>query len=155
MKPQYTIDEAIKVLGLPEWYAFSVPAVLRTREAFALFLAAEKAGIIFYEGEYSDSWGRGLGRPLQETKRLRNTDTYNPEFERPITLGQLAYFCKRASKRLHLNNGAQTNWAPFESMFHFKPKTLRRYLHNVQERNPEGRQADTLIDTFFEQYGQQ
>ena len=132
MKAKPTLEHALYVEGLPEGFVQHTPADFWTREAFALFQAAARAGIIAFD-DLAASWTAG------------------PNY----TKAALAYFCKRASKRLHLNNGAQTNWAPFESMFHFKPKTLRRYLHNVQERNPEGRQADTLIDTFFEQYGQQ
>ena len=144
--------EAINREGLPEWYVRNTPRVFWTWEALALFRAAEQAGIIFFEGEYSDTWCRGLGIPLQELKELRNNDTYNPDYERPIIHGQLAYFCQRASKRLHLNNGAHTNWGPFERMFGYKPKSLRGYLHNLVERSPQGRLEDRLIDTFFDEY---
>ena len=155
MKAKITPSYAIDILGLPEWYVQHTPADFWTGEAFALFQAARQAGIIYFDGEYSDTWGRGLGRPLQELAQLRNTDTYNPALiERPITQGQLAYFCQRASKRLHLNQGSRTNWRPFETMFHYPPKTLRRYLHNVEERHPQGRREDPYIDRFFNEYGQ-
>lgn len=144
--------EAIALEGLPEWYTRNTPAEFWTREAFALFESARQAGIIFFDWEYSETWCRGLGKPQRDLNELRNTDTYNPEFERPITQGQLSYFCRRASKRLHLNNGAHTNWGPFERMFGYKPKTLRRYLHNVEERSQRGALEDALIDKFFNEY---
>ena len=152
MKPIITADYAIDILGLPEWYVLNTPAAFWTGEAFALFQAARRAGIIDFDSQFSDTWGRGLGIPPQELKQRRNTDTYSPTYERLITQGQLAYFCQRACKRLHLNQGAHTNWAPFEAMFNYRPKTLRRYLHNVEERHPNGLQADPLIDRFFNDY---
>ena len=151
MQNKITAREAIAYLGLPEGYVLTTPADFWTPEAFALFQAASRAGIIAFD-DLADRWSRGLGRPLQELKELRNTDTYNPAYERPIIHGQLAYFCQRASKRLHLNNGAHTNWGPFEKMFGYKPKALRGYLHNRVERSPQGRLEDRLIDTFFDEY---
>ena len=144
--------EAVELIGLPEWYVRNTPSEFWTREALTLFQAAEQAGIIFFDGEYSETWCRGLGLPLQELKERRNKDIYNPDYERPIIHGQLAYFCLRASKRLHLNKGSHTNWRPFERMFHYRAKTLRSYLHNLEERSQQGRLEDRLIDTFFNEY---
>ena len=34
-------------------------------------------------------------------------------------------------------------------MFGFKPKTMRGYLHNVEERSDSGKLEDPGIDAFF------
>ena len=153
MKAKPTLQEAIYIEGLPELYIQRTPADFWTREAFALFKAAQLAGLIAFD-DLADSWTAGPGLPK----------------------GALAYFCKKASKRLHLNNGAHTNWKPFETMFNrgslcwpesdsaeeaqpeqaaqpqLRPAApLRLSLHNLQES--EGQEAlQGRIDKFFEDY---
>ena len=127
-----TLQEAIYIEGLPEWYTANTPAAFWTGEAFALFHAAQLAGIIAFD-TISDSWTAGPSMPK----------------------AALAYFCQKASKCLHLNKGARTNWKPFETMFNSgysaQPGALRLCLHNLQES--EGQESKkALIDTFFEQY---
>lgn len=125
-----TLQEAIYIEGLPEWYTKNTPAAFWTGAAFALFHAAQLAGIIAFD-TISDRWTAGPSMPK----------------------AALAYFCQKASKCLHLNKGAHTNWKPFERMFcpGEGPRPLSRCLHNLQES--EGQESKkALIDTFFEQY---
>lgn len=146
MKATPTEYEALQVLGLPDTYLAVTPAELWTREAFDLFKAAQEAGIIELCWEL-DCWTAGPGLPPAKLAADLNNDIPKLHPER-ITKGRLAYFCKRACWRLHLNNGAHTNWLPFEAMFNYKPGTMRRYLHNVEERY--GSLEDPYIDAFFE-----
>lgn len=132
MKAKPTLQEAIYIEGLPEWYTQATPADFWTGEAFALFEAARLAGIIAFDS-LADSWTAGPNIPK----------------------AALAYFCKMACKRLHLNNGAHTNWQPFEAMFNsgFAAPSgpLRLCLHNLQEsEGQESKQRN--IDTFFNEY---
>lgn len=146
MKTKPTLQEAIYIEGLPEWYTQATPADFWTGEAFALFKAAQLAGIIVFDS-LADSWTAGPGLPK----------------------GALAYFCKLASKRLHLNNGAHTNWQPFEIMFNPgslcwqesdsgpQPRPaapLRLALHNLQESSAQ-EALQGRIDRFFEGYSGQ
>ncbi len=132
MKAKPTLQEAIYVEGLPEWYTASTPAEFWTGEAFALFHAAQLAGIIQFD-TLADSWTAGPDKPK----------------------AALAYFCQKASKRLHLNKGAQTNWKPFEIMFNSgyntQPGPLRLCLHNLQESEGQ-EQLAAGIDAFFNEY---
>ena len=147
MKTKPTLQEAIYIEGLPEWYTQTTPADFWTGEAFALFSAAQQAKIITYD-TIADSWTAGPN----------------------IGKGALAYFCQKASKCLHLNKGAHTNWGPFETMFNpgslrwpesgptgqAQPENrpaapLRLSLHNLQESaGQESKQG--LIDAFFNDY---
>lgn len=127
MKAKPTLQEAIYIEGLPEWYTQATPADFWTGEAFALFKAAQLAGLIAFD-DLTDSWTAGPRLPK----------------------GALAYFCKLASKRLHLNNGAHTNWRPFEIMFcpGEGKRPLSRCLHNLQESNAQ-EELQGRIDRFF------
>lgn len=149
------VEAARQATGLPESYLLITPSAFWTPEAFNLFREAHAAGIIECVWEL-DTWGRGPGKPLEALRADLNSDQYAAPSQ--ITKGQLAYFCKRASLRLHLNNGAHTNWRPFEQMFGFAPGTMRRYLHNVEERDREPEMTtkgqyklkDPYIDAFFD-----
>ena len=148
MEHEQRVYEAMQATGLPEYYLRTTHPELWTWEAFNLFQEAQAAGIICFEGAFTDTWRPGPGKPLESLQADLNSDSYTPPS--PITKGQLAYFCKRASKRLHLNKGCHTNWAPFEFTFDYKPKTMRRYLHNVEERGQATRLEDPYIDAFFD-----
>ena len=139
------LEYARQTTGLPEAYLLITPEAFWTREAFNLFQQAQAEGIITCVWEL-DTWGRGPGKRLEDLRADLNSDKYIPPA--PITKGQLAYFCKRACRRLHLNQGAHTNWRPFEQMFGFAPGTMRRYLHNLDERY--GKLEDPAIDKFFD-----
>lgn len=148
MKHTPTLQEAIYIEGLPDWYTGSAPADFWTREAFALFEAARQEGLIDFDSTYSDSWTAGPNIPK----------------------GALAYFCQKASRCLHLNKGAHTNWKPFERMFNrgslcwpesdttgqaqpeLRPAApLRLSLHNLEES--AGQEAlRSRIDEFFTRY---
>lgn len=147
MKETPTLQEAIYIEGLPEWYTNFTPADFWTGEAFALFDAARRAGIIAFD-TLTYSWTAGRNYPK----------------------GALAYFCQKASKCLHLNKGAHTYWKPFETMFnpgglcwpddaadtrpeyrHRPAAPLRLSLHNLDES--AGQEAlRSRIDSFFESY---
>lgn len=142
------LAETALALGLPTTYLLNTPEDFWTREAFDLFMAADEAGIIYFD-YYTDQWLPGTGKPKKEIEALLNSDSWANNWPR-ITKGQLAYFCQRACRRLHLNKGAHTNWKPFEQMFNFKRGTMRSYLHNVEERSASGRLEDKCIDAFFE-----
>ncbi len=141
------LEYARQIIGLPEAYLLITPETFWTQEAFNLFQEAKAAGIIEIVWEL-DTWGRGPGKRPDKLLADLNSDKYIPPT--PITKGQLAYFCKRACWRLHLNQGAHTNWWPFEQMFGFAPGTMRRYLHNVEERSASGKLEDPYIDAFFD-----
>ena len=143
MKATPTMEFALYVEGLPEWYVQNTPAEFWTGEAFALFQAARQAGIIQFEGQFSDRWLAGPNYPK----------------------AALAYFCKRASRALHLNQGSRTNWQPFEQMFnpgslrwpadeadtppeHHPAAPLRLCLHNLEESGGQESKKD-YIDRFF------
>jgi len=150
MRAKPTLEQALYVEGLPEEYLQHTPADFWTREAFALFQAAARAGIIAFD-DLADTWTAGPTYPK----------------------AALAYFCQRASRALHLNKGAQTNWGPFERMFNpgslcwpgwpndaadtppeYHPAApLRLCLHNLEESaGQESKKA--FIDKFFTEYGQ-
>ena len=122
---------AARLEGVPVWFIRATPSDLWTAGAFYLFDAAQKAGIISYN-EIEHEWTAGTGAPIK------------------ITKGRLAYFCKRASRALNLNNGAHTNWLPFEIVFGYEYQTMRLYLHNVEESSKSKRLEDPFIDAFFE-----
>ena len=63
MKHTPTLQEAIYIEGLPDWYTGSTPADFWTRGAFALFEAARQEGLIDYDSTYSDSWTAGPNIP--------------------------------------------------------------------------------------------
>lgn len=146
MEYQQMLFDTMQATGLPESYLLNTPQAFWTREAFNLFQAAREAGIIAWIWQ-ADKWDRGPGISRADQLAQLNRDLYRKP--RPITKGQLAYFCKNACRRLHLNKGAQTQWEPFEEMFGFKPKTMRGYLHNVEERSDSGKLEDPGIDAFF------
>ena len=129
MKALPSKEEAIYLYGLPdEEYLHITPREFWTPEAFALFNAAKRAGLIFFDWELSDRW-----KPREK-----------------IGKAGLAYFCKRASKYLRLNNGSHTNWKPFEKMFNSQPPAapLRLCLHLLDES--AGQEAvKERIDKFF------
>ena len=147
MKAKPTLEQALYVEGLPEGFVQHTPADFWTREAFALFQAATRAGIIAFD-DLADSWTAGPNYPK----------------------AALAYFCKRASKALHLNQGSRTYWRPFEIMFnpgglrwpddaadtppeHQPAAPLRLARHNLEES--AGQEAlKARIDKFFTDYGQ-
>ena len=130
MKDLPTWEEAVYVLGLPdEEYLFITPREFWTPEAFTLFNAARKAGIIYFDSATTDRW-------LQRER---------------IGKAGLAYFCKRASKYLRLNKGSHTNWKPLEKMFNSTPPAapLRLSLHLLDES--AGQEAvKERIDKFFD-----
>ena len=130
--------QSARIAGVPVWFLESTPTEFWTWEAFDLFEAAMKAGIIGY-AKLEEDYDYYIWKPgLLEGRRL--------------TKGRLAYFCKRASRVLDLDQGSKTTWTPFEQMFWFKPKTMRLYLHNVEESNKNGTLDDPCIDEFFESY---
>lgn len=135
MKAKNTLEEAIYIAGLPEVYLQHTPAEFWSREAFDLFQAASGAGIIAFD-DLADTWTTGAN----------------------YSKAALAYFCKRASKALHLNQGSHTYWPPFERMFNRgnmgHPATpLRLALHNLEESAGQEALKDR-IDKFFTDYGQ-
>ena len=128
MKALPSKEEAVHVHGLPDWYIENTPREFWTPEAFTLFNAARKVGIIYFDSATTDRW-------LQRKR---------------IGKAGLAYFCMRASKYLHLNNGSHTNWKPFEKMFNSQPPAapLRLCLHLLDES--AGQEAvKERIDKFF------
>ena len=143
MKTTPTIEEAIYIEGLPDWYTEITPPDLWTREAFELIQAARLAGLIGFDSKYSWRWTTGENIPK----------------------AALAYFCKRASKQLRLNRGSHTYWQPFEIMFNsgladptdpifcHACNPLRLCLHNLEES--AGQEAiKERIDRFFDSYEQ-
>lgn len=121
--------EALTTEGLPEWYVEFTPAAFWSQEAFNLFEAAREAGIIDFE-QYNYTWTKGPKMPR----------------------AGLAYFCKKASRLLHLNKGSHTNWKPFEVMFNSgyekKPTPLRLILHDLEFQD----EKKEKIDRFFAGY---
>ena len=120
-----------RLQGVPVWFIRATIMNFWNADAFALFGAAQMAGIISYD-EDERTWIAGSRTAPK------------------ITKGRLAYFCKRASRALNLNNGAHTNWKPFEWLFNYKPKTMRLYLHNVEECSKSKLLEDSFIDGFFD-----
>lgn len=128
MKATPTIWEAIQIEGLPDWYVEITPAEFWTRGAFDLFQAAEQAGLIRFDSDYSFSWTAGAN----------------------MSKAALAYFCKRASRQLRLNRGSHTNWQPFEIMFNPQGNPLRLNLHTLDYSGQEIKKDQ--IDRFFDSY---
>lgn len=149
------LDTLRRFVDLPKEYLQATPGAFweDTQLAYAahtLFMEAQAAGLIELVGGFGELqlyyWAPGPGKRPEALRADLNSDTYAEPS--PITKGQLAYFCKLASKCLHLNKGAHTNWRPFEDMFVFEPGTMRRYLHNLEEKY--GQLEDPYIDAFFE-----
>ncbi len=125
------------------WYErfeyLEFPYEFYTPKAVELFKAACKADLLFYND--------------------MGSDRYEPNREKGLrTKGMVAYFCKRASTYLGLDNSkgkgkkeGRTNWAPFEQYFNDRnkepTKALRISLHNLINGPREDKEK---IDAFFD-----
>lgn len=111
-----------------------VPPSLQSKKARLLFEEAVKAGLLYYDPDFNF---------------FLPADT--------ITKPQLAYWCKRASTYLGIDNGRmqktnkpRTRWAPFDALFGYSDRRpLRATMHNIEERTaPE--EYTARIDAFFD-----
>lgn len=129
------------------WIIACAPELLCTPRAWALFEAAERAGLF--------QW-------IVTNQAAVDFDDAEPNFVlRPAPAGpvrtqtRLAYWCACASTYLGLDRGSTTYWKPFEDLFGLRPKTLSRAtgplcLGRDREGWPTGLEAYTAeIDSFF------
>ena len=135
--------------GNPEtdfWYYYA-PDLFCTWRAFALFQAAERAGLF--------QWIT-TNQPAVDFDNAEPNFVLRPNPAGPVrTQTRLAFWCACASTYLGLDRGSTTNWKPFEDFFGLAAKTLSRAtgplcLDRDREGWPTGLETYTTeINAFF------